>query len=335
MRALIVGGTGLIGTALAFELVRRGHEVTALHRGRRERHGPRELRYLTADRRERAAFEAAMAAHETDVVYDMTAYDAADAESAVRAFEGRVSRYVLCSTVCVYGGPLAALPAGETTERRPVSAYGRGKVACEDVVLAAHAAGRLPATILRPAYVYGEGGTLLHSLGWRTTFLARLRAGRPVVVHGDGQSLFSACFAADAAVAFAAAAEAPEAPGRVYNVAAETGGATFLDYLGEVASAVGGTLDPRFVPCDTLAALAPGRTNATTEVFRYNMSYDCRRARDELGFAASTPVHDGARATVRWLEAHGRLERWQDDTYDDRLIDAWAKARETLPREDA
>jgi nucleoside-diphosphate-sugar epimerase len=329
VKVLCLGGTGVISTAVCKRLIASGHEVTAFNRGRTpSRVGPG-LAQIHGDRSDRAAFEAAFSGSRFDAVIDMLCFDAGDAESALRAFSGRVGRYLHCSSIAVYGGELAETPAVEDQPLRPVSDYGRGKLAAEEVFFRAFADKGFPVTVLRPAWLYGDGGTILHSLGWTTTFIDRLRKGRAVVVHGDGESLWSACHVDDAAPAFAAALEHPAAPGRAYTIAADRA-LTFNRYVRGVAQALGRDAELVHIPTDVLRRLAPRRAELCADVFRFNCLFDNRRSKSELGFAQSIDWVEGARRTIAWLERAGRIEPCERDPFDDRLIAAWRSATDAL-----
>jgi nucleoside-diphosphate-sugar epimerase len=103
---LILGGTGLISTAIARQLLARGEEVTLYNRGQRQGYYANQTKTIFGDRKQYAAFEAQMAeAGKFDCVIDMICYLPEEAESAIRAFRGRIGQYILCSTVDVYTKP--------------------------------------------------------------------------------------------------------------------------------------------------------------------------------------------------------------------------------------
>src|SRR6185369_6773047 len=129
MRVLIIGGTGLISTAIVDQLLKRGDDVTLYNRGQTEARfadpGDGRVRRLLGDRHDFPAFEAQMkaeaASHPFDAVIDMVAFQPAEADSLLRAFAGRTRHIVVCSTVCVYGGPMTRLPATDDEPHRPVT----------------------------------------------------------------------------------------------------------------------------------------------------------------------------------------------------------------------
>src|SRR5690242_12734562 len=101
MKVLVIGGTGLISTAIVDQLIARGDEVVIYNRGQTPRRIPASVPVIVGDRSNHAAFEAEMQKHQFDAVIDMVAYSPDDPPSLLRAFRGRARHLLVCSTVCV------------------------------------------------------------------------------------------------------------------------------------------------------------------------------------------------------------------------------------------
>jgi len=334
MKVLIIGGTGLISTAITRQLVARGDEVTHMNRGRRAAEVPAGVRQITVDRTDHAAFEMHAATAGTfDCVIDMVCFTPEEAASDVRAFAGHCGQLIFCSTVDVYTKPYLHYPVRENHPRSGINDYGRNKTLAEEVFLAAHAASTLPVTILRPAYTYGESGVIIHTFGWSTSYLDRIRRGLPIIVHGDGTSLWAACHVDDAATAFVGAAGNFAVLGRTYTVAS-TGWMTWNDYHRRVAQALGAP-EPQLVhiPSELLVRLAPERTWTAFDNFTFSNIFDVSAAQADLGFAESVSWEEGVRRTVAWLDARGRVQRAEDDPLEEHVIAAWERATATLAAE--
>src|SRR4051812_48477680 len=108
MRVLIIGGTGLISTGIIKQLHARGDaDVTMFNRGQRESTiASGDVKIISGDRNDFAAFEGRFAKEKFDVVIDMICFTPQQAESDVRAFGGRCEHFIFCSTVCAYGGKI-------------------------------------------------------------------------------------------------------------------------------------------------------------------------------------------------------------------------------------
>jgi nucleoside-diphosphate-sugar epimerase len=333
MRILIVGGTGLISTAITRLLVARGDDVTLYNRGVTESQMASGLERIRGDRTEYAAFEAQMAeAGSFDCVIDMVCYKPEEAESAIRAFQGRIGQYIFCSTVDVYTKPAQRYPVQEDAERQPARSfpYAFGKAACERVLESAHQRGEFPVTVIRPAHTYGEGGGLIHTLGWRTYYLDRVRKGKPIIVHGDGTSFWATCHRDDVGRAFVGAVGNEKAFGQAYHAAGEEP-MTWDAYHQGVAEAMGAP-EPILVhiPTDLLGKVAPKAAKWCVENFHFNNVFDNTAAKTDLGFQQTIPWVAGARRTVAWLDEHGRIEDSDHHPFYDQIIAAWNQLSDRL-----
>src|SRR5262249_10576505 len=144
-----------------------------------------------------------------------------DAQEAVAIFRQRTGQFIFCSTVDVYSKQQQSypVPLEQPIDASAVFPYAYKKMLMEKVFLAAHASEGFPVTIIRPAATYSEGvSPLLTSFGRQTYHLSRLRQGLPVILHGDGSSIWVETHASDVAGAFAAAAGNPSTIGKCYNV---------------------------------------------------------------------------------------------------------------------
>ncbi len=325
MRALIIGGTGLISTPLTIELLERGIDVTHFNRNRVQTDVPDPVHRLIGDRTDREKFESVMRATDPfDCVFDMVCYDPRDAESLVSAFKGRVGHLVVCSTVDVYQKPPRAYPISDDTPHGPAPwAYAVNKARIEAILGDAHGRGDFPVTILRPAFTYGDGRGLVHSLGGRTSYFDRLRKGKPIVVHGDGSSLWVSCHAIDVARAFANAGGSSQTFGNSYHLTGEEW-MTWNDYHRTVAAVLGGP-EPELIhiPSNLLARFAPNRAGICAVNFQYNNIFDNTAAQTELDFRYTISFREGVCRVVSWLDANGGIENCDEDVLEDRIIAAW------------
>ncbi|MDZ4768254.1 MAG: NAD-dependent epimerase/dehydratase family protein [Chloroflexota bacterium] len=327
MKILVIGGTGLISTAITRQLLARGDQVTLYNRGTTPARFPEGASYLHGDRNDFAAFEAQIAdAGSFDCVIDMICFNQEQAQSDIRALRGRTGHFIFCSTVNVYTKPADAYPIVEDARREPIDDdYGVRKVQCEDAFMEAHRRGDFPVTVIRPAATYGEGGVVIHTFGWKTTYLDRIRKGKPIVVHGDGTSLWVMCHVDDCAHSFVHAAGNAAAFGKAYHVTGEEW-LTWNRYHELVAQALDAPA-PRLVhiPTDLLGKIAPERAGITVNNFYGNTIFDNTAAKTDLDFRYTIDWKTGVRRTVAWLDANGRILNSDDDPFDDRVLDAWAR----------
>ena len=328
MKILILGGTGLISTAITPLLLEAGHDLTLYNRGRSPAHFPGTPKKIRGDRQDLATFEKQLgAAGPFDCIIDMICFSPAEAHSSVRAFGGRTGQYLFCSTVDVYTKPAHAYPIPEDHQRQPSPAfpYAFDKARCEEILQAAHASGAFQLTILRPAQTYGEGGKLVHTLGFGTYFLDRIRRGLSLIVHGDGTSLWSACHRDDVALAFARAVGNTSAYGKAYNVTGEEW-LTWDRYYQGLAQAMGAP-PPALVhiPTELLCRALPQAAEWCGINFCFDNIFDNRAARQDLGFRYTIPWVEGAHRTIGWLEQQGQIDKSETQPFYDRLLAAWER----------
>jgi nucleoside-diphosphate-sugar epimerase len=329
MRVLIVGGTGLISTSITRQLLEQGVDVTLYNRGQTEARNT--ARTITGDRQDFATFEAQMAdAGHFDCVIDMICYTLEEAESDVRAFQGRAGHFIFCSTVDVYSKPATRYPYVEDEPHAPVTLYGKNKSRCEAIMLRAHESGAFPMTIIRPAHTYGESRGLIHSFGGKLSYIDRIRKGKPIVVHGDGTSLWVSCHIDDVARAFVTAMGKSKTFGKAYHTTGEEW-QTWNRYHQGVAEALGAP-PPTLVhiPTDLLAKIAPEQAMICADNFQFNNIFDNAAAHADLDFRYTIPWIEGVKRTVAWLDSRGLVPDSDDDPYDDRIIAAWQQIENQL-----
>ncbi|HET6149459.1 MAG TPA: NAD-dependent epimerase/dehydratase family protein [Polyangia bacterium] len=334
MRVLIIGGTGLISTAIVEQLLERGDEVTLFNRGLSEIRfaGADRVRILRGDRRDFAAFEAEMARHTFDSVIDMVAFAPAEADSLLRAFTGRARQIVVCSTVCVYGGPMTRLPASDDEPHRPVTDYGRNKSAIERTLLAASGRDGLATTVLRPSFTTGAGHTLAGSVMFDDTTLERLRQGLPVIVHDDGQTPWAIAHVSDVARGFVGALLNPKAYGQAYHLTSDEH-TTWDGVWQAMIQAAGGQRPSPIVhiPTRFLAEVAPRRAVGVKFIYQYASTFDNGKAARDLGFRTTVPLVETFRRQIAWMESAGRVTGVDEDRFQDVLIEAFEKRRPPAP----
>lgn len=326
MRILIIGGTGLISTAITRELLARSDDLWLYNRGETSIYAPvpRQAHIINGDRTDHRTFEDQMADAGTfDAVIDMVGYQPADAASAVRAFRGRVGQFIFCSTVDVYQKPATRYPYTESEQYGGLNAYSSDKVRCEQILFDAHGAD-FPVTVIRPAATYGEGRGPGNVISGRSEYVQRIRSGKPIIVHGDGMSLWVVCHRDDVGHAFVGAVGESRTFGRAYHATGEEW-MPWDVYHQKVAYALGAP-NPRLVhiPSELLARVAPDRARILVENFQFDNIFDNSAARADLGFRYTIDWVEGVRRMVGWLDEHEPYtEPAEQDSFQDRMINAW------------
>jgi len=321
MKVGIIGGTGNISSSFVPLLQKTGHEVVLFNRGQRAASLPADVRLIKGDRKERAAFETVIQAERFDAVIDMICFDAEDAQSTVRACRN-VKHLVFCSTVCTYGVDYDWLPVTEDHPLRPVSDYGRNKVAAERVFTAAHCRAGFPVTIIRPSTTFGPQWNLLRQVAWETSWVDRVRKGKPIVVCGDGRALHQWLYVDDAAPAFVFALGRDRCVGQTYNLVKREFG-TWAEYHRTAMDVIGCQVELVGVPlADLLAAEVPD-VGICESIFSHNTVYSPNRLlRDVPEFRPQVSLADSIDRVYHAMERENRIPDSDDFAWEDRLIAA-------------
>lgn len=300
---LYIGGTGTISAACVRRSVALGHRVAVLNRGSARRPLPPEVELIEADIRDAAGVRAALADRRFDVVAEFLAFTPEHVATDLDLFEGRTGQYVFISSASAYEKPPRHLPVTESTPlRNPFWQYSRDKIACEDLLVSAHRERGLPMTIIRPSHTYDE--RLLPTLGhWND--IARMRDGRPVIVHGDGTSLWTITHSDDFAVAFTGLLANPAAIGEAFTITG-THAPTWNQIYGWLADAAG-VAAPHLVhvASDTIAAFAPDLAPGLLGDKAHSMVFDVSKVtRLVPDFRTTVTFDEGARRILAYYDAN-------------------------------
>jgi nucleoside-diphosphate-sugar epimerase len=299
LRVLFIGGTGVISSACVREAVARDVEVFVLNRGQSPDHPlPAGVRELRADARDARSVRAAVDGLDFDSVVDFIAFAPEHVQADIDLFTGRAGQYVFISTASAYQKPPSRLPITESTPlRNPYWQYSRDKIACEDLLVAAYRERGFPATIVRPSHTYDATKTVV-SGGW--TPLARMLAGKPVIVHGDGTSLWTVTHTSDFARAFAPLLGHPRTVGEAFHITSDDV-LTWDQITRALGAAVGREPEIVHVPSDVIAAADPDWGAGLLGDKAHSVTFDNAKLRSVVpGWHAVVPFEQGAREIADW-----------------------------------
>jgi nucleoside-diphosphate-sugar epimerase len=306
-RILFLGGNGTISASCTRELLARGDDVTHLTRGIGSTRAPIDgVHSLVGDAGDAASVRAALGTTDFDVVVNFRAFRPEQVAADIETFAGRTGQYVFISSASAYAKPVAALPIVESTPlRNPFWQYSRDKIACEDLLVAAFRDSGFPMTIVRPSHTY-DGGLIPLEGGWTT--LDRMRRGAPVVIHGDGTSLWTLTHSRDFARAFAGLLGNPHALGAPVHI---TGDETLTwDAIAHLlAAALGVEARLVHVASETIARVMPDLGAGLLGDKAHSVVFDNSRVKSLVpGWTATIPFADGAREIVDWHLADPRRQ---------------------------
>ena len=316
MRVVVIGATGHVGTYLVPRLVRAGHEVVAVSRGKSEPYHP-DAAWETVERvqldRDRGdadgTFGESIAALGADAVIDMVCFTPESAQTLVDGLRGRVKLLVSCGTIWIHG-PATAVPVTEDEAREPFGEYGVGKDAIERLLLAESARpGGVPSVVLHPGHITGPGWNMINPAGnldldvWR-----RLAVGQELVLPNFGLETVHHVHADDVAQAFEAALTTPEARGQGFHVVSDRA-LTLRGFAHAAAAWFGVEPRLRFEPFDRFAGIVgPEHAAATWEHISRSPSASIGKARRVLGYEPRYSSLQAVAEALQWLIADGQID---------------------------
>ena len=309
MKVLFIGGTGIISTAVSKQAIAQGIELYHLNRGSHPAVLPGSNR-LTADVHQLEDARKVLQDLEFDVVVDWIAYTAEDIERDLSLFRGRTRQFVFISSASAYQKPPVNYLITESTPlHNPYWKYSQNKIACEERLLTAYREEGFPVTIVRPSLTYDPNFPIAIG-GWGCYTLAdRLKKGLPIIVHGDGSSLWVVTHSDDFARGFLGLLGNPQTLGHAFHITSDEV-LTWDQIYRTIAGALG--VEPRIVhiPSDFIARVAPQLSGTLLGDKTWRAVFDNSKIKSFVpGFQATIPFRDGIRRTLAWFAADGKRQR--------------------------
>ena len=256
MKALFIGGTGTISMAIIRKLAEDPQwEVWLLNRGNRKAEMPEGIHQIIADIHDEAAAAKALEGMEFDTVCEFIAFHPEDAARDLRLFRGKTKQYIIISSASAYHKPAASYLITEgTTLANPHWEYSRNKIAIEELLMKAYREEGFPVTIVRPSHTYDERSVPIGVHGNKGSWqvIRRMLDGKPVLIQGDGSSLWTMTFNTDFATGFIGLMANPHAIGEAFQITGDET-LTWNQIYQAVADALGVELKPYYVASDFLA----------------------------------------------------------------------------------
>ena len=340
MKALFIGGTGTISMAIVRRLAEKTDwEVWLLNRGRRAADVPEGVRTITADISDEKDVAEKLKDMTFDTVCEFIGFTLDQVERDWRLFNGKTRQYIYISSASAYLKPAAGYVITEgTTLANPYWEYSRNKIACEEFLMKKHREEGFPVTIVRPSHTYDERSVpmAVHGKNGSWQVIRRIQQGKPVIIPGDGSSLWTLTFNTDFARGFVGLMGNRHAIGEAFQITGDET-LTWDQVYRTVADALGVKLVPCHVSADFLAATGK----------KYGYDYDGELLGDKAvsvvfdnrklkravpDMKTTVPFHVGARIALDYILSHPdrQVEDPEFDAFCDRVIAAQQKALEEV-----
>jgi nucleoside-diphosphate-sugar epimerase len=338
MKILIIGGTGTISSAITRQLAAAGHDLWLLNRGNRKSEVPASVKQVIVDIDDTDEVVRLLGDEQFDAVCEFIGFLPSQVERDIRLFKGRTKQYVYISSASAYNKPAAYHVITEgTTLANPHWEYSRNKIACEERLMKEWRENGFPATIVRPSHTYCERGVpvSVHGLKGSWQVLKRMMAGKPVIVNGDGSSLWTLTWNEDFARGFIGLLGNPKAIGEAFQIMGDEQ-LTWDQIYQCVANALNVSPKLYHVASDFLVATSPKEWDFEGNLLgdkSLTVIFDCTKLKRAVpGFQATTRFDEGVRRCVAYILAHPELqvEDPEFDAWCDRVIDIQEQARQKL-----
>jgi nucleoside-diphosphate-sugar epimerase len=331
MKVLFIGGTGNISTSVSRQAIEKGINLYHLNRGNSQ--VIQGVTNLTADINDIGKVRNVLMNHTWDVVVDWIAYTPEDVLRDIDLFERSARQYIFISSASAYQKPPVNHIVTESTPlRNPIWEYSRNKIACEDLLLRMYRERGFPMTIVRPSHTYSSiipvsfGG----SVGF--TVIDRMQKGIPVVVHGDGTSLWTLTHASDFAKGFLGLMDNQYAIGESFHITSDEV-LTWNQIYEIIARAAGGVAKIVHVPSEKISDYAekigyPSVRGTLLGDKSHCAIFDNSKIKRFVpGFAASIPFSEGIKQTLDWFDAEPsrRVINEETNQFLDGLIETYSK----------
>lgn len=327
MKVLYIGGTGEISCACVEKSIEAGHEVTVFNRGLTDQPLPEGVKHIEGDMRDDPAYFALGEMH-FDAVCQFLAYDPLTAQRDLRVFAGRCGQYVFISTTAAYKKPPEKCIITEDVPLdNPYWAYARAKAEMEALLTQAHAEGRAGVTIVRPAHTFRRkfpGGIARgDDWGWR------VMNDKPIIVHGDGTSLWTFTYATDFATGFVGLLGNDRALGEAFHITRHVEGYTWNQIWTELHRALGKEPKLVHVPAETLIRYNPDWTGQLFGDKIYSTLFDNSKLRSVVGqYDCEVSLSEGMQLAARGF--HKRQAGYKPDPDVHALLDRIADEQSAL-----
>lgn len=333
MKILFIGGTGIISSACSELAVQRGHDLFLLNRSASKKHPvPEGATVLQADiHADPAHLSALMADHHFDAVVDFIAFSPHDIHRDLSLFRGKTDQFVFISSASAYQKPVQHyLITEETPLENPYWDYSRNKIACETLLMDEYRANGFPVTIIRPSHTYGVSQIPFIVGSWQHpwTLIHRMKQGQPVIIPGDGTSLWVLTWNADFAKGLLGLLGNQNAIGESFQITSDEV-LSWEQIYREAYQAIGVEPNVIHIPSDFIArfddhaigSLIGDKSNSVvfdnSKIKRFVPDYHC-----EVKWS------EGVRRSLAWFEAHPEFQTIDHDAIQkwETIIAAYARA---------
>jgi nucleoside-diphosphate-sugar epimerase len=326
MKVLFIGGSGFISTAVSRMAMERGMELYLLNRGIRSSEIPG-AHQLTGDIHNPESMHNALKDLKFDVVVDWIAFAPEDVERDIKVFRGRTKQFVFISSASAYQKPVVNYIITESTPlENPFWDYSRNKIASEDLLMKAYRDEDFPVTIVRPSYTYNTYLPVAIGGFGCYTLADRMLKGKPIIIHGDGSSLWVNTHAEDFAKGFLGLLGNEKAIGQAFHITSDEV-LSWNQIYQTIANGLGVEAKIIHIPSDFIVKVVPRLTGDLLGDKTWSVVFDNSKIKSFVPeFQAIIPFSEGIRRTLQWFAADKSRQRINENVNQemDQIIEAYS-----------
>lgn len=331
LRALFIGGTGTISSAISKLAIEKGWELYLLNRGNRLDKVPQGANVITADINDEKAVSELVENLHFDVVADFIAFSPEHIERDIRLFSNKTKQYIFISSASAYLKPLSYYKTNESTPlHNPYWQYSRDKITCEELLMREFRKNGFPVTIVRPSHTYGEQKVPVAFYGkngsWQV--VDRIRKGKPVIIHGDGTSLWTLTHNSDFAKAFVGLMGNQLSLGEAVNITSDEA-LTWDKIYDCIGAALNVEVKKFHVATDFLVGIRPDLEGTLLGDKAQCAVFDNSKIKRLVpDFVATKRFDEGVRESIEYILAHPELHVLDEefDRFCDKVIEVQESA---------
>lgn len=336
MKILLIGGTGTISTAISQRLADLNHELYLLNRGNLNETLPSHIQFIKADINNEKEAEEKLSGMEFDAVCDFIGFVKPQLERDYRLFNGKTRQFVYISSASAYNKPPRDYVINEGTSlANPYWVYSRNKIECEEYLMKMYRENGFPVTIVRPSHTYCEKSVPLgvHGKNGSWQVIKRMLEGKPVIIHGDGTSLWIMTDSRDFAKGFIGLLGNPHTIGEAFQITSDET-LTWNQIYKTIADCLKVKFKPYYVSSAFLAAVSDYDFEGSLTGDKSNsVVFDNTKLKKAVpDFAPSIRFEEGVGRTLEYVLSHKecQVEDPEFDSWCDKVINAMETAKKEI-----
>ena len=337
MKALFIGGTGTISMAITEQLAKNEDwDLYLLNRGNRSGEVPEGVHQIVVDINDEAAVAEILKDQYFDVVGEFIGFETDQIERDIRLFKGKTGQYIYISSASAYDKPCKDYRITEgTTLANKYWQYSRNKIACEELLMKEYRENGFPVTIVRPSHTYDVRNVPMGVHGKKGSYqvIKRMMEGKPIIVHGDGTSLWTMTFNEDFAKGYIGLMANRHAIGEAFQITCDET-LTWNQIFETIADALGVEYKPYYVASSFLAEVSDYDLYGGLLGDKSNsVVFDNTKLKKAVpGFAPCIRFEQGIKKTLDYIKDHPECQVLDPefDDWCDRVINALEEAKKKI-----